>query len=72
METPTIQEIEQHISSAFDSVNLINQLNAKQELTEEETNSVTRNTKHLQIMMNKAWFVSALSVEQKQQIDAIV
>lgn len=70
--TMTQEQITQNIKAAFDSVNLITELKTKETLTEEETGTITRNVKHLKIMMAKDWFVSGLTIEQKTTINAIV
>ena len=50
---PTAEEIAGHYSAALDSVNLVNELAAKEELTEEETNTIKRNVEHLELMVAK-------------------
>ena len=78
MSTPQIQQIEQteedqvqrSISAAFDSVNLINELNAKPSLTEEEQDRLDRNKEHLVIMLGKDWFEAGLTEQQKTDINA--
>lgn len=62
------QQIQKSISAAFDSVNLINKLQQKQSLTQNEQDEVDRNKEHLNIMLNKDWFEQSLTQEQKQQI----
>ncbi len=64
------QQTQKSISAAFDSVNLINELQQKQSLTQEEQDRVDRNKEHLNIMLNKDWFEQALTQQQKQQIQA--
>ena len=65
------QQIQKSISAAFDSVNLINELQQKQSLNQEEQDIVSRNKKHLNIMLNKDWFEQALTQQQKQQIQEV-
>lgn len=72
MEELTQEQIEQSISAAFDSVNLIEELNLLETLTEEETDRKTRNIQHLEIMMAKEWFSSNLTSEQTSQINAVI
>lgn len=72
MEELTQEQIEKQVSAAFDSVNLINELQAKESNTEEEVSTISRNVKHLNIMMTKAWFNKALSTEQTAQINAVI
>jgi len=68
----TKEEIQRSVSAAFDSVNLINKLNLKDVLTDEETDTVDRNVEHLKIMMSKEWFDTALTTEQKADIQALI
>lgn len=68
----TQEEIQRSVSAAFDSVNLINKLNLKDVLTDEETDTVDRNVEHLKIMMSKEWFDTALTTEQKADIQALI
>lgn len=68
----TKEEVQQHIKSAYDSVDLINRLREKQSLTKDEKGSLQRNIDHLKIMMGKDWFVSGLKVAQKKEINTII
>lgn len=68
METPTPEQIKKHISAASDSVNLIN-ATVLLESTEKRQQTVERNYKHLEIMMNKSWFAEALTEEQEEAIN---
>lgn len=72
MENLTPEQIQQSVSAAFDSVNLINELKAKQSLTEEEQDTLNRNQQHLKIMMGKNWFKNNLSSNQQNEINAAV
>ena len=71
MEELTQEQIEKSISAAYDSVNLINELNSKEILTEEDVDSKNRNIQHIEIMLAKEWFLSGLSKVQKQELEAI-
>lgn len=66
----TTEQIEKSVNAAFDSVNLINELNAKLSLTEEEQDRLDRNKQHLEIMLAKDWFSTALTEQQRTDIDA--
>lgn len=70
MEDLTPEQIQQSVSAAFDSVNLINELNAKESLTEEEQDTLNRNQQHLEIMMKKSWFSDALTEQQKTDVNS--
>lgn len=71
MENLTKEQIEKSISSAFDSVNLINNLNLLTDKTEDDIYRININIKHLNIMMSKDWFINNLSKEQKENINKI-
>ena len=66
----TEEQIQNSVSAAFDSVNLINELNAQPSLTEEDQDRLNRNKEHLKIMLDKDWFFAALTEEQKTDINA--
>lgn len=68
----TQEEIDRHISAAFDSVNLITALRALISLDSEQTSSLNRNVEHLQIMMAQEWFSVALSLQQTNEINAAI
>jgi hypothetical protein len=72
MENLTPEQIVQSISAAFDSVNLINEINAQTERTQDDINTIERNVQHLRIMMTKDWFVKALNKNQKTEINSII
>jgi hypothetical protein len=69
--TPTPEEVQGHISAAFDSVNLINEVVAIP-ATEETKKTVERNFKHLEIMLAKDWFEAGLTAAQKSDIEATI
>lgn len=69
-EEQTPEQVQRSILAAFDSVNLINQLNAQPSLTEEEQDRVNRNVEHLRIMLEKDWFSDALTEQQKNDINS--
>lgn len=66
------KEILQSVNAAFDSVNLINELNAKTDKTQDDLDTISRNVEHLIVMMSKEWFVNALTSEQTTAINAII
>lgn len=68
MENLTQEEIQNSINAAYDSVNLINELNLIAELSDEEKNTLDRNKEHLKIMLAKEWFFNALTEEQKVEL----
>jgi hypothetical protein len=68
MENLTQDQIVQSISAAFDSVNLINQINNQEEKSQDDLDTLDRNVKHLRIMMAMEWFYNALTEEQKEEI----
>lgn len=67
----TAEQAAKSVSAAYDSVNLIAELKAKESLTEEEVDRLDRNKKHIKIMLGKEWFTKALTTEQKAELVAI-
>jgi hypothetical protein len=65
MENLTQEQIAQIVNAAFDSVELINR-------NEDDAETIERNVEHLRIMMGHEWFVTALTAEQTEQINAII
>jgi hypothetical protein len=61
----TQEEIQKHISAAFDSVRLINR-------NEDDVDTINRNVEHLKIMMEKEWFSSSLTPQQKSEINNLI
>ena len=68
MEEMTQEEIQQSVTAAFHSVDLINEIIAgtqmADESAEEKQDAVSRNVEHLKIMIAKEWFAEALSADQ--------
>lgn len=64
MENITQEQVQLSVLAAYDSVNLINELQVKETLTEEELGTLERNKNHLLIMLEKDWFFSKLTEEQ--------
>ena len=58
LDTPTSEEIAQNYSAAMDSVNLINDLLAKVDRTDEENDRISRNVEHLEIMVAKDFWTT--------------
>ena len=61
----TQEQIAKSVSTAFDSVDLINR-------NENDASAIERNVEHLRVMMCKEWFISALTAEQTEQINVII
>jgi len=70
METKTPNP-EKSVSSAFDSVNLINKL-ITETADEKKKSTVERNAKHLELMLTKDFFLTALTSLQKTQIETAI
>lgn len=70
-EEVTAEQATKSVLAAYDSVNLINELRAKAQLTDEETATVTRNVEHIAIMLGKEWFATTLTPAQKTELEAI-
>ena len=68
MEEIIIENPQQHVNAAFDSVNLINELITKP-IDDDKKSTVKRNVEHLEIMMGKEFFVNALTPSQKTEIE---
>jgi hypothetical protein len=62
---------EKAVSAAFDSVNLINKLILETADDKKKAN-VDRNVKHLELMLTKEFFTTALTTEQRADIDACI
>jgi hypothetical protein len=58
MDELTEEQIAKNYSAAMDSVDLILKLKAKEVLTEEESDRVSRNIEHLVIMLNKDYWTT--------------
>ena len=54
----TIEQIAKNYASALDSVNLVNELKAKESLTEDEEKTIQRNLEHLEIMLAKDYWTN--------------
>lgn len=69
----TKEEINQSISAAYDSVNLINKLNSLvQPLSVDNEDTKSRNVEHLKIMINTIWFLEALTEKQIKEINSFL
>ena len=69
--TYTPEEVAQSVSAAYDSVTIVNELNGKLDITEEELATLDRNVEHIRIMMGKEWFVAGLTDKQITELQAI-
>ena len=54
----TTEQIAKNYAAALDSVNLINELKAKETLTEDEEKTIQRNLEHLEIMLAKDYWTN--------------
>ncbi len=61
-------EIAQSVSAAYDSVNLINELNALSAKSVEQEGTLIRNKEHLSIMLGKDWFVDGCTIDQVAEL----
>jgi hypothetical protein len=71
MENLTQEEIKNLVNATYDSVNLINELNLIEELSNEEKDTLDRNKEHIKIMIAKEWFYDTLTEEQKIELSNI-
>jgi hypothetical protein len=70
-ETP--QNPRNSVSAAFDSVNLINNTIPSTGMTvNQKLDILKRNSKHLEIMMAKEWFVGALINNEGSEIQSAI
>jgi hypothetical protein len=73
---PPADEIQRHISAAFDSVGLINRIVSGTEQIRMRRMSpskvVEANVGHLNIMLAKNWFADALTEQQRDDIDSSI
>lgn len=63
---------EKNVSALYDSVNLINELQAIESPTQDDTDAIARNIEHLEIMMAKEDFVALLTEEQIAEVNALI
>ena len=68
MENLTQEEIQNSVNAAYDSVNLIIELNLIEELSDEQKDTLSRNKEHIKIMLEKEWFFNALTEDQKAEL----
>jgi hypothetical protein len=71
METTTTPNPTKSISAAFDSVNLINKL-ITETADDKKKGNVKRNVEHLEVMLTKEFFTTALTEQQRTDIDACI
>lgn len=64
----TAEQVAKSVAAAYDSINLLNELKAKEVLTEEEVTTLARNEEHVRIMLGKEWFVAGLTKKQKTEL----
>ena len=72
MEEFKLELTQENVNAAFDSVNLIKDLDTKPSLTEDETKRRQMNVEHLKIMMKKPEFVTLLTAAQKRKINKLI
>jgi hypothetical protein len=70
LDTPSAAEIAKHYTAALDSVNLINELVAKDSLDAEELDTVDRNVRHLEIMLGKDYWTDENLTPFSEAVDA--
>lgn len=64
----TEEEIKKSVLSAYDSVNLINELELLEEPEQDDIDTIERNKKHITIMLEIEWFSGALTIEQLDEL----
>jgi len=71
MKTPTPEQVQKHISAAFDSVALINRVILEPAIDQKKDN-VERNYQHLELMINKDWFAEGCTEQQVDDINTCI
>ena len=64
----TPEEIQKHIKSSFDSVDIITKTITETK-DDKKSKTVKRNYQHLESMLSKEWFSTALTTVQRKSID---
>lgn len=70
-ETYTTEQVQRHISAAFDSVNLIN-ATITEPVNDQRKDTVKRNVEHLELMISKDWFEAGCTEQQVTDINACI
>ena len=72
-ETWSDEELAQQKVATFDSVGIVERIQAIAEAdrTEDEVDELARNERHIQLKMAITQFVSGLSIDEKAKIDAL-
>ncbi|MEY4331561.1 MAG: hypothetical protein RLZZ196_299 [Bacteroidota bacterium] len=72
MELEISQErVEKMVSATYDSFNLINELKAKETLSEEETKMLDVNQQHVRYVLTQDWFTNILTKKQKTELGTV-
>jgi hypothetical protein len=71
METKTPEQIQKNVSAAFDSVTLINKL-VLETVDDKKKANVERNVGHLKLMLTKEFFTTALTTEQRVELETCI
>jgi hypothetical protein len=76
MEQVSPQDAQQSVVAAFHSVELISNIVTDAEMQDspiqERVQRVDANVEHLKVMLSKEWFVEALTVQQRSEIDQTI
>ena len=67
-ETYTAEEIQEHITNAYHSIDIIDELNALDSLDEDQQDRLDRNKEHVRIMLAKTWFDDDLTDAQRTEL----
>jgi hypothetical protein len=67
----TAEQKQKSVLASYDSLNLITELRAKENLTDEEKEALKRNEQHIRIMLTNDWFTDELTAEQKTELSKI-
>ena len=61
----------QHVIAAMDSYNIVASIRTEANPTDDQKDDLARNERHLWLKMKEEGFVTALSAEQKANIEAL-
>tara|TARA_R100001198_G_C5199055_1_gene188786 strand:+ start:580 stop:804 length:225 start_codon:yes stop_codon:yes gene_type:complete len=68
-ENYTPEQVQQHITNCFHSWDICEELSVKESLDEKEQGNFDRNKEHINIMLDKDWFVEGCTSDQKNNLE---
>lgn len=64
----TDAEVQEHITAAYHSIDIIDDLGALDSLDDEQQDRLDRNKSHIRIMLAKTWFDDGLTDAQRTEL----